>query len=240
MGTEPHIPESNGAAPLPANYRWWQEHGPTWVERYEAVKQQGPKYHVSEFIVCEYVAQHAPARVLEFGCGSGRHLRYLRTIPGVDVHGCDQSATMLAGVARWAEPEWMERRVRLGPPLGRLPYGDGTFDLVYTASVLVHVRPEDLGAVLGEIARVSRGHVLHLENRVGWAAPHRPDHEGCWTHDLPAAYRSLGWRCEDLSGGSPTPALFRALAPGVEAGYAPSAALLGLYERMVRDLCGPR
>ncbi|MBZ0172399.1 MAG: methyltransferase domain-containing protein, partial [Phycisphaerales bacterium] len=101
----------------------------------------------------------------------------------------------------------------------RLPYGDGEFDLVYTASVLVHVRPEDLAGILGELARVSRGHVLHIENRVGWSAPFTPDHNGCWTHDLPAAYRALGWGCEDLGAGDPTPALFRALAPDASPGY---------------------
>lgn len=229
-----------GDITTPANYRWWQDHGASWVERYDAIKQQYPKYHISEFILTEYIAQHAPAKVLEFGCGTGRHLHNIHDLPGVDAHGYDQSATMVAGMKPWADPAWLDDHVVLGPPLGGLPYDDNAFDLVYTASVLVHVRPEDLPDILRELARVSRGHVLHIENRVGWSPPFMPDHEGCWTHDLPGAYEQLGWRCEDLSGGDPTPALFRALRPGTSVKYAPSPKLLSLYEGMVRALMGPR
>ncbi len=240
-----HQLQSPVAAPdhheeIAANYLWWQKNGAFWVERYPTNKRQTPKYHISEFILCEYVAQHAPARVLEFGCGTGRHLRYLRDIPGVEVFGIDQSPTMVEGIRRWADPEWLGSHVAVGAPLGPLPYEDGSFDLVFTASVLVHVRPEDLPGILRELARVSRGHVLHVENRIGWREPYTPDHDGCWTHDLPAAYAALGWEYGDISGGDPTPALFRALAPGCAAGYTPSPQLLGLYEGMVRSLMGPR
>ncbi len=225
---------------LPANYRWWQENGSIWVERYDAIKKKSPKYHIAEFILCEYIAQHAPARVLEFGCGTGRHLRNLRTLPGIQPYGYDQSPTMVVGMEPWAEPEWLAEHVRLGPPLAKLPYDDNSFDIVYTASVLIHVRPEDLLGILSEIMRVSRGHILHHENRVGWTADYAPDHDGCWTHNLPEAYRALGWECEDLSDSPETPAVFRALAPGVEPKYTPSATLLSLYEKMVRALMGPR
>lgn len=238
---EPQVGQAGQPSRQPAaNYLWWQQNGAVWVERYPQTKRQSPKYHISEFILCEYIAQHAPARVLEFGCGTGRHLRYLSEISGIDPHGFDQSPTMVEGIRAWADPAWFDQHISLGAPLGPLPYADSSFDLVFTASVLVHVRPEDLPRVLAEIARVSRGHVLHIENRVGWGAAYTPDHDGCWTHDLPSAYAALGWECEDLSAGDPTPALFRALAPGVTPAYTPSPNLLALYEGMVRALTGPR
>ncbi len=219
-----------------ANYLWWQKNGAAEVERYERVKREGPKYHVSEFMLCEYAAASAPARVLEFGCGPGRHLRYLRQIPGIEAYGFDQSPTMVEGMRRWAEAGWMEEHVTLGAPTGRMPYEDRAFDMVFTASVLVHVRPEDLAGVLGELMRVSGGHVLHLEAKFGSVAPYRPNSDGCWNHDLISAYRALGHTCEDLSPGLTYAPLYRVLGRGVVPRHTPSPVLLALYHQMVSDV----
>ncbi len=218
-----------------ANYQYWRDQGPKWVEDYDRHKKAGPKYHIGEFVLCDYVERMAPARVLEFGCGSGRHLRYLCRVPGVRAHGFDQSPTMVDGMLRWTSREWVDEHVQIGEPLQRLPYGDGEFDLVFTASVLVHVRPEDLEGRLSELARVSRGHVLHLEPR-----PDR-SHSGqegtnCWRHDLVAAYQRLGWTCEDLGAQTRSVPTYRALKPGTEVGWRPSPRLLELYDRLVSDL----
>ena len=97
----------------------------------------------------EYVGQRAPARVLEFGCGVGRHLKNLVKLPNVEVYGCDQSPTMLEGIATVA-PAMALDRVTLIEPLRRLPYPDDEFDLVFTCEVLEHVAPEDLSSVLCE------------------------------------------------------------------------------------------
>jgi pseudaminic acid biosynthesis-associated methylase len=44
-----------------------------------------------------------------------------------------------------------------------LPLADASVDLVFTAGVLIHIAPEDLGAALDEIVRVSRRYVLCIE-----------------------------------------------------------------------------
>ncbi len=127
-----------------ANYLYWQQHGGEWVSEYEARKRNQPLYHIQEFMLVEYMMRNAPARVLEFGCGVGRHLRNLLAIPDIDVHGYDQSPTMVAGCRRWAEQAWIDAHVIVGKSTGPLPYPDRSFDIVYTAEVLVHVRPEDV------------------------------------------------------------------------------------------------
>src|SRR5262249_45052185 len=141
-----------------------------------------------------------PLRVLEFGCGTGRHLKNLRSLPGVEIFGYDQSESMVSGCLRWSAREWFETHVRVGEPTGPLPYRNGEFDLVYSAEVLVHLRPPDLEGILSELVRVCCGHILHLEPSrdvpiIGDA------HCGCWRHDLPTAYASLGKRCDILPSG---------------------------------------
>ena len=89
----------------PKNYRWWQDHGDGWRDEVAARKAYMPIYHLQEIFLEEYFARVAPAKVLEFGCGFGRHLEYLRRIPKLDVYGFDQSESMLEGM-RWARPSW--------------------------------------------------------------------------------------------------------------------------------------
>ena len=83
-------------------------------------------------------------RVLDVGCGTGRHLEWLSPAAGLAL-GIDPSAGMLER-ARFKGLE-----VRLGA-LPNLPVGDGTFDAVVCALVLEHV--PDLGEALRDIRRV--------------------------------------------------------------------------------------
>jgi SAM-dependent methyltransferase len=91
------------------------------------------------------------ARVLDLGCGTGRH-----TLPlaagGAEVAAVDGSAEMLARARRKLtgyRVDWL--RLRLPD---RLPFADGLFDLVVLGLVAEHL--EDLAAVLVEAARVAR------------------------------------------------------------------------------------
>lgn len=87
------------------------------------------------------------ARVLEVGCGTGHLLAALRA-RGLSLTGVDISGAMLAGAAE-----------RLGDyvalyraPAEQLPFGDGAFNAVVTASSLHYWRAPERG--LAEIARV--------------------------------------------------------------------------------------
>lgn len=218
-----------------SNYQYWREHGGSWADEYDTRKRGQPYYHIQELMLTDYIARCAPAKVLEFGCGPGRHLKNLSKLPGIDAHGYDQSAAMVSGCRRWASAEWMSEHIFVGLPTARLPYDDKEFDVVYTAEVLLHVRPEDLLGRLEELLRISRGHVLHLET-----SPTYPlvdsDHDGCWHHDLVGAYAKLGHVCEVLPSGYICHTPFRvALAhTGPEPAWSP--VLLSMYRRMERDL----
>ena len=114
------------------NYRYWQENGQGWFAEYARRKTLIPYFHIQEIFLTEYIARHAPAKVLEYGCGVGRHLRNLSRVSGVHIFGYDQSPTMIAEMHHWAAPEWVSEHVRLGPPVGELPFADGEFDIVFS------------------------------------------------------------------------------------------------------------
>jgi SAM-dependent methyltransferase len=218
------------------NEKWWYDHGRQWLEEIARRREATPYYLLQEAFLAAYFGQCAPARVLEFGCGFGRHLSYLRELNGLDVHGCDQSPTMLAGIESWAGPQWREGHVRLIDPRRPLPYEDKSFDVVFTVSVLIHVRPDDVPAVLRELTRVARWHVLHIENApTASAVMTCADHEGCWAHPLEAMYRELGVPAEALPAVGTVQGVWRA---SLDSGRpAPQTDMLARRLRAVDEAC---
>jgi SAM-dependent methyltransferase len=91
-------------------------------------------------------AHDEPRRVLEFGCGTGRNIAFLRTaFPNAVVMGSDVSARSL-DVARKANPGvvfWHESRDE----------GEReAFDLIFIAGVFHHVPPAERAAVAQRVA----------------------------------------------------------------------------------------
>jgi SAM-dependent methyltransferase len=168
-----------------------------WGARYD--EPGNPIIALEEPAVQSLVAGVAPGRVLDAACGTGRHTRYL-IARGHEVVGIDIT------------PEMLERALSSVPEasflradLNSIPIEDGHFDLVVCGLALGHV--EDLGAAVGELARVLRGgggmviSVLHpVQSHLGWHAPfedadgrRRFVRENSHSHgDYLAAFRSAG------------------------------------------------
>ena len=91
------------------------------------------------------------ARVLDVGCGSGVFTGLLAR-RAAQVVGVDRSDHMLR-----RNPE---RRVLRGDACA-LPFAAGTFDIVFAANLLHHAA--DPAQLVGEMARVSRRHVVLIE-----------------------------------------------------------------------------
>jgi len=230
---------TDGAAA--ANYRYWQQNGADWPEEYDRRKREQIRYHIQEWMIADYVRRlaegkpGAPLTVFEYGCGVGRHLANLVKLPNVKAFGFDQSAEMIKGCLRWTGQDWLDEHVTVGEPTGTLPFEDGTFDLVFTSEVLVHVRPEDLPGRLGELVRIASGHVLNIEPAPHYEiVPHA--HFGCWNHDIVSAYDALGLRCELLPAGffSQTPYRVDLDGEAPEPAWCPVS--LALMRRMEEDI----
>jgi SAM-dependent methyltransferase len=91
-------------------------------------------------------------RVLDFGCGCGRTIRWFLDADGPEWHGADVDREAV---------EWCAQHLSRGhflatPPVPPLPYTDDHFDFVYCLSVFTHLdeRMQDLW--LAELRRVLR------------------------------------------------------------------------------------
>lgn len=119
------------------------------------------------------------ARVLDVGCGSGRHTAAAYRLPDARVVGVDVALPDLA-----AARERLRLHDRLSAHGGgrwdlcaanglALPFADGRFDLVVCAEVLEHVRAD--GLVLAEIERV-----LRPGGGLAVSVPRRGPERLCW------------------------------------------------------------
>ncbi len=235
------LAKTNGTvSAVDANYQYWREHGGDWVEGYDQRKKKLVLYHIQELMLTQYMLEHAQSApeqrlsVLEFGCGVGRHLRNLTRLPGVDAYGYDQSHTMAQGILRWAGKAWFDSHITVGMPTGTLPYPDKHFDIAYTAEVLVHVRPEHVDGILTELVRVCKGHILHIETSEHVQLV-SDSHDGCWRHDLVAAYARLGLDCQVLPSGYTAHTPYR-IVLGQQPRFTWAPAILEMYRRMERDI----
>jgi SAM-dependent methyltransferase len=93
------------------------------------------------------VAECAPTRVLEVGCGAGAMAERVRDELGVQIVAIDSSERMV----ELTRQRGIEAYVA---DVQELPFGDGEFDCVFAGWVLYHVPERD--RAIGECARVLR------------------------------------------------------------------------------------
>lgn len=90
-------------------------------------------------------------RVLDFGCGCGRTLRWmLANFPGVEFHGADVDPHAI----RWCQQHLPAAHCIPSSPEPPLPYPDGHFDFVYCLSVFTHLDEAAQDRWLKELARL--------------------------------------------------------------------------------------
>lgn len=98
------------------------------------------------------------ARILEVGTNVGNQLRALQRLGFTNLYGID--------IQRYSVDRSKDLYRGLDIIVGSafdIPFKDGFFDLVFTNNVLIHIAPTDIGAVMGEMHRVSRRWIWGFE-----------------------------------------------------------------------------
>lgn len=136
-------------------------------------------------------------KVLEVGCGFGRCLPFLiQNIASIEkLVGVEFSKTQIANSEEYFNTlGHFDNRNKIEIIEGNannLPFEDNSFDLVYTHVCLTHIPPEQINRVTGEISRVSRKWIIHVE-RFHHLYEHPNPHR--WSHLIPPHYLDRGWK----------------------------------------------
>jgi SAM-dependent methyltransferase len=98
--------------------------------------------------------KHGKLRVLDLGCGVGRHALHFARL-GFETVAIDMAEAGLAELRANADREAVIIETRLAP-MTALPFEDGAFDYVLAFNVIYHGDPDIVGATVAEIRRVLR------------------------------------------------------------------------------------
>ena len=99
--------------------------------------------------------EHHVKRVLDLGCGTGRHLIHLSKL-GFEVYGFDVSPMALSLAREWLTEEGLAADIIEHTMEDPFPYADDFFDAVISTQVIHHNLIADIMITVNEIERVLR------------------------------------------------------------------------------------
>ena len=94
-------------------------------------------------------------RVLDLGCGSGRHLVYLAK-QGFSVYGIDIASEGIKIAKEWLKKEKLKANLKIGDIYKKLPYQNNFFDAIISIQTLHHNKIEKIRKAIKEIERILR------------------------------------------------------------------------------------
>lgn len=109
-------------------------------------------------------------RVLDLGCGAGRHCVYLAK-NGLDVVGVDVSESALRMANEWVRKERLTNVSLIRATMTNLPFSDSRFDAVISVSVIHHAIKKDIVKTMDEVYRVLEKNGVFLTNLVSVKDP---------------------------------------------------------------------
>ena len=108
-------------------------------------------------------------RVLDLGCGTGRHLVYLAR-QGFDTFGLDISYSGLRQTRQWLETIKLSGSLTLADMRIHLPFQDNSLDAVLSIQVIHHAYLQTVQGTAREISRILRPNGLILISVPAWRA----------------------------------------------------------------------
>ena len=159
---------------------YWEQRGGSTYRQYVQSPGYAKYREEQDRFFADLVARLRPVRLLDFGCGTGKAFPLWKHVP--EVHVYDRSLSQLEVARQEAARVGPDNSYKFPPtvPESRteLPYADDAFDLVVTAEVLLHVVPQEIGAMIAELHRVCSGHLAFVT-----AAPFEQPAPHNFSHD---------------------------------------------------------
>jgi ubiquinone/menaquinone biosynthesis C-methylase UbiE len=124
-----------------------REYDDWWLGRGLYARNRPPDWDEERERLVGWIKELPPARTLDVACGTGFMTRHLRG----EVVGLDQSESMIDVASQQApDAAFVE-----GDALD-LPFGDGSFDRLFTSYFYCHLEDDDRRRFLAEARRVAR------------------------------------------------------------------------------------
>ena len=103
--------------------------------------------------VVQRLREKGSDKVLDLGCGTGRHVVYLAQ-HGFSVYGLDNSPKAIKMTAEWLAQENLCADLQIQEMTETFPYEDRFFDAIVSIQVIHHADTASIKRIIGEIERV--------------------------------------------------------------------------------------
>jgi ubiquinone/menaquinone biosynthesis C-methylase UbiE len=103
--------------------------------------------------IVKFFKKEGVKKILDLGCGSGRHLIYLSK-QRFDVYGIDISKYGIKIARNWLKRENLKSHLKIGDFYKRLPYKDNFFDAIISIAALHHGKIGEIRKLIKEMKRI--------------------------------------------------------------------------------------
>jgi len=127
-----------------------------WDRYYSTLKRMPKKLKTTAQFIADAVPalkKHKAKRVLDLGCGAGRHCILLAG-SGFEVVGIDISKYALKMARRWVQKERLENVALIRATMTDVPVTDCCLDAVVSVSVMHHALKKDIMTSVSEVYRI--------------------------------------------------------------------------------------
>ena len=125
-----------------------------WELAYQGGHTRESEAHEEAEWLTELFRKHAVGRILDLGCGDGRHLVWFAS-RGFEMFGLDSAPTAVCLAQEFLARAGLSAEVQCGD-MTELPWSDDFFDAVISVQVLNHQDIDDIRRTIREIRRVLR------------------------------------------------------------------------------------
>lgn len=130
-----------------------------WNRIFRKEKKTFPTILKDMTTVVKFFKKRKINRILDLGCGTGRHLIYLAK-HNFDVYGIDISEYGIKIANKCLKEENLKAHLKIGDIYKKLPYEDNFFDAIVSTKTMHHGKIENIRKLIKEIERILKPHGL--------------------------------------------------------------------------------
>jgi SAM-dependent methyltransferase len=121
-----------------------------WDRAFEKEGKIFIKPHRDMARIAKFFKKEGIRKVLDLGCGSGRHLVYLAK-RGFDAYGIDIARHGIKIARKWLKEKGLKANLKVGDIYKKLPYKNNFFDAIISIKTLHHEKIENIRKLIKEM-----------------------------------------------------------------------------------------
>jgi pseudaminic acid biosynthesis-associated methylase len=170
---------------------WTGEFGQDYVERNQTLEQVNELYEKQTGVTVQSIFEDffqpldRSFKILELGCNVGLNFTILKNMGFRNLTGVEINPQAIS-IAKQNHPDLKF----VNSSIEEFNPSNDSYDVVYTAGVLIHIHPDSLGSIISKIVSLSKKFIFGFEyfSEKLTEIPYRGNTMTCWKQNFPNLY----------------------------------------------------